>query len=91
MFPIIALTGASGAGKTNVKEIFQKIFDSQGIKVQFIEGDSFHRFTRQEMEQNEEAPQAITHFNPEANLLSELEDLFATFSYPGQEKPALYT
>ena len=89
-FPIIALTGASGAGKTNVKKIFQKIFDTQGIKVQFIEGDSFHRFTRQEMEQNEEAPQAITHFNPEANLLSELEDLFTTFSLSGTGKTRHY-
>ena len=89
-FPIIALTGASGAGKTNVKEIFQRIFNSQGIKVQFVEGDSFHRFTRQEMEQNEEALQAITHFNPEANLLSELEDLFATFSISGKGKTRHY-
>ena len=89
-FPIIALTGASGAGKTNVKKIFQKIFDTQGIKVQFIEGDSFHRFTRQEMEQNEEVPQAITHFNPEANLLGELEDLFATFSLSGTGKTRHY-
>ena len=89
-FPIIALTGASGAGKTNVKEIFQRIFNSQGIKVQFVEGDSFHRFTRQEMEQNEEALQAITHFNPEANLLHELEDLFATFSISGEGKTRHY-
>lgn len=89
-FPVVALTGASGAGKTKVKEVFKRIFNSQGITVQFIEGDSFHRFTRQQMEQNEEATQAITHFNPEANLLNELEDLFATFSLSGKGKTRHY-
>jgi len=89
-FPIVALTGASGAGKTNVKEIFKQIFNSQGIKVLFVEGDSFHRFTRQEMEQNDKALQTITHFNPEANLLKELEDLFATFSLSGAGKTRHY-
>ncbi len=89
-FPIVALTGASGAGKTNVKQVFKRIFDSQEIKVQFVEGDSFHRFTREEMEQNEKVPQAVTHFNPEANLLKELEGLFATFARSGTGKTRHY-
>ena len=83
-------TGASGAGKTNVKQVFKRIFDSQEIKVQFVEGDSFHRFTREEMEQNEKVPQAVTHFNPEANLLKELEGLFATFARSGTGKTRHY-
>ena len=89
-FPIVALTGASGAGKTNVKEIFRQIFDNLEINVHFVEGDSFHRFTREEMEQREKKSKTITHFSPEANLLSDLENLFSSFSSSGRGKTRQY-
>ena len=85
--PIIAVTGSSGAGTTNIKEAFEKIFNRQGIKAAVVEGDSYHRYDRGEMERL--AKQAIregrriTHFGPEGNLLAELEAGFREYAAHG--------
>jgi len=89
-FPVIALTGASGAGKTNVKEIFKKIFLKSEIRTHFVEGDSFHKYSRREMDLRRKKKENITHFCPEANLLKELENLFQTFSQTGRGKTRQY-
>jgi phosphoribulokinase len=85
--PIIAVTGSSGAGTTTVMNAFAHIFRREGLKTQVIEGDSFHRYNRVEMRERVKAADqgsgpAISHFGPEANLLSELA---ATFSEYGQK------
>ena len=49
--PVIAVTGSSGAGTTSVKNTFTHIFRREGVKATFIEGDSFHRYDRDEMKQ----------------------------------------
>lgn len=48
--PIIAVTGSSGAGTTTTSEAFRKMFNMMSIKPAWVEGDSFHRFTRPEMD-----------------------------------------
>lgn len=48
--PIIAVTGSSGAGTTTTSEAFRKMFNMMNIKPAWVEGDSFHRFTRPEMD-----------------------------------------
>jgi len=45
-FPVIAITGSSGAGTTTVKKSFQHIFRREMINAHIIEGDSFHRYNR---------------------------------------------
>jgi len=86
--PIIAVTGSSGAGTSTVKHAFEDIFRRGGIKPVVVEGDSFHRFNRDEMheavERAEEKGSALTHFSPEANRLDRLESLFQTYSETGQ-------
>ena len=47
--PIIAITGSSGAGTTSVTRTFENIFRREGVNAAVIEGDSFHRYDRQEM------------------------------------------
>ena len=47
--PIIAVTGSSGAGTSTVKHAFEDIFRRANIKPVVIEGDSFHKYTREEM------------------------------------------
>ena len=47
--PIIAITGSSGAGTTSVTRTFENIFRREGVKAAIVEGDSFHRYDRQEM------------------------------------------
>ncbi|MFF2550253.1 phosphoribulokinase [Nocardia sp. NPDC058058] len=86
--PVVAITGSSGAGTTSVTRTFQEIFRREGINAVLVEGDSFHRFDRNEMqlamaeaEQNRNL--GFSHFGPEANLLGELERLFSDYGETG--------
>ena len=86
--PIIAMTGSSGAGTSSVKATFEQIFRRERIEVAYVEGDSFHRYDREEMKAKMAEAQAsgnynFSHFGPEANLLSELENLFREYGETG--------
>ena len=60
--PIIAITGSSGAGTTTTTNAVKHIFRSLDINAAFIEGDSFHRYTRPEMDKKiREAQQESKH------------------------------
>ncbi|MGL5370315.1 MAG: phosphoribulokinase, partial [Plesiomonas shigelloides] len=50
LHPIIAVTGSSGAGTTTTSRVFRKMFKKMQLNAAFIEGDSFHRYTRTEMD-----------------------------------------
>jgi phosphoribulokinase len=92
--PIIAVTGSSGAGTSTVKHAFEDIFRRGGIKSVVVEGDSFHRYNRMEMREAVKAANEkgleLTHFGPEGNCLTELEDLFRTYSETGRGKKRYY-
>ncbi len=82
--PIIAVTGSSGAGTTTVKHTFQAIFHRENVNAAIVEGDSFHRYTRDEMKQKIDEAEAqskrgISHFGPDANRLDLLEQLFRSY------------
>ncbi len=86
--PIFSITGSSGAGTSTVKGTFEHIFFREKISACFIEGDAFHRFNRQEMETamaqaEEQGNKNFSHFGPEANLLSKLEQVFHQYSETG--------
>jgi len=86
--PIIAITGSSGAGTTSVTRTFENIFRREGVKAAIIEGDSFHRYDREEMKQRMAEAEAggnknFSHFGPENNLFGELEALFRTYAQSG--------
>ncbi len=69
--PIIAVTGSSGAGTTTTSEAFRKMFNMMNVKPAWVEGDSFHRFTRPEMDveirKAREQGKHISYFGPQAN------------------------
>ncbi len=93
--PIIAVTGSSGAGTTAVRKTFETIFRLENIAAALIEGDSFHRYDRDEMRRlidkyEQMGGLAISHFGPEANLFDELEALFAEYSRSGGGSARLY-
>jgi phosphoribulokinase len=93
--PVMAITGSSGAGTTSVTHTIEQIFRREHISAAVVEGDSFHRYDRAEMRQAiEDAEKAgnprFCHFSPEANLLTELEDLFATYGESGTGKVRTY-
>jgi len=68
--PIIAATGSSGAG-TTTSVAFRKIFQQLHLRAAELEGDSFHRYTRLEMDaairKASDLCRHMSHFGPEAN------------------------
>ncbi len=93
--PVVAVTGSSGAGTTSVTRTFQHIFRREGITPALIEGDSFHRYDRQQMrlamaEAEQNKNNHFSHFGPEANLLDDLEALFKEYGESGGGKSRKY-
>jgi phosphoribulokinase len=93
--PIIAITGSSGAGTSTVTRTFQNIFRREGVTAAIIEGDSYHRFDRQEMKRKAAEAEAagnqhFSHFGVENNLFDEIESLFKTYSKTGTGKCRKY-
>ncbi|KAB2936270.1 MAG: phosphoribulokinase [Candidatus Contendobacter sp.] len=85
--PIIAITGSSGAGTSTVRVAMEHIFRRDGFKAAIIEGDSFHRYDRLEMQRQVERAlregRHLSHFGPEGNLFDRLEALFMEYSERG--------
>jgi phosphoribulokinase len=93
--PIISITGSSGAGTTTVKHTFEQIFRREGIAAAWIEGDAFHRHDRAAMRQAMADAAAsgnhhFSHFGVEANLLEELEAVFASYGRDGSGRTRHY-
>ncbi len=92
--PIVAVTGSSGAGTTQVKIAFEQIFLREGIHPAIIEGDSFHRYNRKQMDEAvtgaKKQGRNLTHFGPEGNLFEELETLFREYSESGTGRRRYY-
>ncbi|MDR5900879.1 phosphoribulokinase [Halomonas icarae] len=85
-YPIIAVTGSSGAGTTTVRRTFERMFAREDVHAAFVDGDAFHRYTREELARTfREAPDKgeLSHFAVEANLLEELETLFQEYGDSG--------
>jgi phosphoribulokinase len=93
--PVIAITGSSGAGTTTVTNTFQHIFRREGLNAAIVEGDSFHRYDRQEMkvqmaETTAKGNGHMSHFGPEANLFEELQELFRAYGETGRGRVRKY-
>jgi phosphoribulokinase len=87
-YPIISITGSSGAGTTSVKRTFENIFRRERVSAAYIEGDAFHRYNRAEMrakmtEEGEKGNKHFSHFSPETNLFEELEKVFRDYGESG--------
>lgn len=92
--PIVAVTGSSGAGTSMVKSAFEHICWREQIEPLIVEGDSFHRYNRQEMNQAIEEARLegrnLSHFGPEGNLFDKLEALFRSYSQSGTGQRRYY-
>ena len=92
--PIVAVTGSSGAGTSSTRIAFENIFRRESIKAAIIEGDSYHRYNRKEMDEALEAAKPkgknVTHFGPEGNLFNELEASFREYGEQGTGKRRYY-
>ncbi|MBS4097286.1 MAG: phosphoribulokinase [Sulfuricella sp.] len=93
--PVIAVTGSSGAGTTTVKNAFTHIFRRESLTPTVVEGDSFHRYNRQEMKAaiaaaEKDGRHAPSHFGAEANLFDKIETLFRDYGKTGSGKKRYY-
>ncbi len=94
-FPIISVTGSSGAGTTSVRHTFEYIFRRENVNAAFVQGDAFHRYDRAGMEKAMKAAekkgnQNFSHFGEEANLLEDLEGLFRAYAATGSGRTRDY-
>jgi phosphoribulokinase len=94
-YPIIAITGSSGAGTSSVTRTFENIFRREKVTAAIIEGDSFHRYDRKEMKQRQAEAEAagnkhFSHFGADNNLFAELEQLFCSYGESGTGKRRKY-
>ena len=90
--PIIAVTGSSGAGTTTTGQIFSRMFASEGIAAAMVSGDSFHRYTREQMARLAAKGQfgERNHFALAANHIDRLEALFYDYSHTGNGRYRQY-
>jgi phosphoribulokinase len=94
-YPIIVITGSSGAGTTTVKDTFEKIFTREKVTAAFIEGDAFHKYDRNGMkdriaEEERKGNPHFSHFAAEANELAILESVFEEYGRRGGGKTRHY-
>ena len=94
-YPVVAVTGSSGAGTTYVKRAFENIFRREGINPAIVEGDSFHSLSRPEFgkkvkEAEEKGDFTFSHFGPEANDFAALENTFKAYGETGIGKKRYY-
>ena len=94
-YPVISVTGSSGAGTTSVTRTFQWIFRRERINAAIVEGDAFHRYDRAQMKEQlaraaAEGNQHYSHFGPYLNLFPELEALFRTYGEKGSGRVRRY-
>lgn len=85
--PIVAITGASGAGTTVAKHSFNNIFLREGVTAAYVEGESFRRYDRAEMQailkKAESEGKVLSPYGPDVNRFDKLEELFKTYSETG--------
>ncbi|MDQ1363372.1 MAG: phosphoribulokinase [Pseudomonadota bacterium] len=85
--PIVAVTGASGAGTTVVEKAFREIFHRQGIKAAFVHGDAFQKYNYEDMCRHMAQAEANGHpvscYGPDLNDFARLETLFREYSATG--------
>ena len=93
-YPIIAVTGASGAGSPTVKAAFNHIFFRHNAIPLMVDGDSFHRYDRHEMRAAESEARkercVLSHFGPDANLLEQQAQLFEQYAATGAGRRRFY-
>lgn len=86
-YPIVAVTGSSGAGSPTVTSAITHVLNRVGANFTIIDGAGFHRYGRVEfqeiVQQAAEEKRYISHFSPQANRLDKLETLLQEYGQNG--------
>jgi phosphoribulokinase len=94
-YPVIAVTGSSGAGTTTAKRAFENIFRREHINAAVVEGDSLHSLDRVGFraamaEAAEAGNHSFSHFGPQANHFDKIEATFKSYGDTGSCKRRYY-
>jgi len=93
-FPVISVTGSSGAGTSTAKVALEHIFRREKVTPAIVEGDCFHKFDRYEFRQKAKEYEAmgkrLSHFSDEANLFDKIAELFDSFQRTGKGMARTY-
>lgn len=86
-YPIIGITGASGAGTSTAVRAFVRLFEQLRINGALAEGDAFHAYDRAQLRVTLERARIrgenFSLFSPGANLLERLEGLLREYGEHG--------
>ncbi len=87
-YPVISVTGSSGAGTSTAKAALEHIFRREHVTPSIVEGDCFHRFDRMEFrakaKEFEAAGKRLSHFSDDANLFDKIAELFDSYQRTGR-------
>jgi len=87
-YPVISVTGSSGAGTSTAKAALEHIFRREQVTPAVIEGDCFHKFDRMEFKRKakefEAAGKRLSHFSDESNLFDKIAELFDSYQRTGR-------
>lgn len=93
-FPVISVTGSSGAGTSTAKIALEHIFRREKVTPAIVEGDCFHKFDRYEFREQAKKFEAmgkrLSHFSDEANLFDKIADLFDSYRRTGRGMARTY-
>ena len=94
-YPVIAVTGSSGAGTTTAKRAFENIFRREHINAAVVEGDSLHSLDRVGFraamaKATEAGNHSFSHFGPQANHFDKIEATFKSYGDTGSCKRRYY-
>lgn len=85
--PIVAVTGAAGAGLSTVRHVFKEIFKRLGIRPAIVHGDGFRRYTERQftalLQEARTSNRHLSWFGPGCNHLPELEAFFKAYGKTG--------
>ena len=87
-YPVISVTGSSGAGTSTAKVALEHIFRREKVTPAIVEGDCFHKFDRMEFRakaaEYKAAGKRLSHFSDEANLFDKIAELFDSYRRTGK-------
>ncbi|MDQ6992923.1 MAG: phosphoribulokinase [Mariprofundus sp.] len=87
-YPVISVTGSSGAGTSTAKLALEHIFRRESVTPAIVEGDCFHKFNRMEFREQAKNIEAdggrLSHFSDKANLFDKIAELFDSYRRTGR-------
>jgi len=93
-YPVISVTGSSGAGTSTAKVALEHIFRREKVTPAIVEGDCFHRFDRYEFREQSKKFEAegkrLSHFSSDANLFDKIAELFDSYRRTGRGMARTY-